>query len=92
VVALGPGADVKPPGNLLGIEALGKGLQHLQFAVGEPRDGLLSLILLFLASPAKRRSSTMFSRGNSVSPALRRRTASIISSMPADLWSTPAAP
>ena len=53
VVALGLGADVKPSGDLLGIEALGKGLQHLPFAIGEPCDGLLRLVLLFLASPGE---------------------------------------
>lgn len=53
VVALGLGADVKPPGDLLGIESLGKGLQHLPFAIGEPCDGLLRLVLLFLASPGE---------------------------------------
>src|SRR5215210_5281383 len=49
VVALSLGADVKPTGDLLGIEALGKGLQHLPFAISEPRDGLLRLVLFFLA-------------------------------------------
>ncbi len=53
VVALGLGADVKPTGDLLGIEALGKSLQHLPFAIGEPRDGLLRLVLLLLASPGE---------------------------------------
>jgi hypothetical protein len=53
VVTLGLVADVEPSGDLLGIEALGKGLQHLPFAIGEPRDGLPRLVLLFLASPGE---------------------------------------
>jgi hypothetical protein len=38
VVALGLGADVMPPGNLLDIKALGKGLQHPPFARRLPRS------------------------------------------------------
>ena len=49
VVALGLGADVKPTGDLLGVEALGKGLQHLPFAIGETCDCPAGLVLFFLA-------------------------------------------
>ena len=53
MVALGLGADVKPTGDLLGIEALAQKREHLPFAIGKPRDGLLRLVLLFLASPGE---------------------------------------
>ena len=53
VVALGLGTNVEPSGDLLGVESLGKGLQHLHLAIGEPRDGLLRFVLLFLTSPGE---------------------------------------